>query len=63
MGFVAVDDCCDCGPGMTQLLLPFPTPAQIYDRAYYHANKARRRAQRLASKWGGHFRCYLRGCL
>jgi hypothetical protein len=33
------------------------------DRDYYHANKARRRAQRLASKWGGNFRDYLRGCV
>jgi hypothetical protein len=31
--------------------------------AYYRANRARRRAQRLASKWGGHFRDYLRGCV
>jgi hypothetical protein len=48
---------------MTQLALPFPSAAQRYHRAYYHANRARRRAQRLASKWGGHFRDYLRGCV
>lgn len=48
---------------MTQLALPFPSYAATYARAYYHANKARRRAQRLASKWGGNFRDYLRGCV
>ena len=48
---------------MTQLALPFPTAAQSYHFAYYHANRARRRAQRLASKWGGNFRDYLRGCV
>ncbi len=48
---------------MTQLALPFPSWRQTYNRSYYAANRARRRAQRLASKWGGSFRDYLRGCV
>ena len=48
---------------MTQMALPFPSAAQTYARCYYAANRARRRAQRLASKWGGNFRDYLRGCV
>lgn len=56
---------------MTQLTLwPVP-PAWLYrisntaayHRDWYTQNIARRRAQRLASKWGGNFRDYLRGCV
>lgn len=34
-----------------------------YHRDWYTQNIKRRRAQRLASKWGGSFRDYLRGCV
>ncbi len=63
MGAVFVDGGADCGARMTQLALPFPSWRQTYNRSYYAANRARRRAQRLASKWGGSFRDYLRGCV
>jgi hypothetical protein len=34
-----------------------------YHVEYYALNRARRRAQRLASKWGGHWREYVVGCV
>jgi hypothetical protein len=47
---------------MTQVTL-WDVLRRIYDREYYALNRARRRAQRLASKWGGHWREYTAGCV
>jgi hypothetical protein len=37
---------------MTQISFEFPRIGRLYWRKYYHLNKKRRRAQRLASKYG-----------
>jgi hypothetical protein len=45
---------------MTQVTL-WDVLRRIYDREYYARNRARRRAQRLASLHGGHWRDYSGG--
>jgi hypothetical protein len=46
---------------MTQLAFDFVFGRRAYHRFYYHLNKKRRRAQRLASKYGApkEFRLWL----
>ena len=62
MGAVSVDAGEHHGPHMTQLTI-WDEMRRWYARDYYARNRHRRCAQRLASKWGGSWRDYLRGCV